>query len=404
MNRWMPQRSLFIPLLAFALLRCGATTTPSESKDPLNLGKAVAVAAGSSSSLALMENGTVMAWGSNGAGSLGNGTSHDSLKPVQVKGLEAVKQVSAGHSHALALTDAGEVWAWGANASGQLGVAASGLSKLPVRLQLASIVMVAAAGDTSFAIDAKGQVWAWGNNNGGQLGDGTTTNRDAPALVTGLSAVKISQLAASPHAALALDADGHVWAWGLRTTYVHGTGEWDGKELQPVQVTNLDAFTIRQLSMGVSHSLALLDDQTLIGWGGNHGGELGLEPKSPSTVKVPTALSNPGLASLVQVTGGNGVSVAVTDTGEVLTWGSNNSGLLGNGVTGDNRHQPTLLTDASGASVDGVLAVAASQNNGHVLAVRNDGSVLSWGSNSYGQLGDGTQTARDRPVTVVDLN
>lgn len=404
MNRSTSQRAWLFPLLTLAFLGCTGDWNPPGSGTPSNRGKVIAVSAGSAHSLALMDNGTVMAWGSNAAGSLGDGTGQDSLVPVQVMGLTAVKQVSAGHSHALALTNAGEVWAWGDNARGQLGVAASGSSKLPVRLELASVVAVVASGDASFAIDADGVVWGWGNNESGQLGDGTTMNRDSPTLLTGLSTVRITHLAASPHAVLAQDADGHVWGWGLRTAYVLGTGEWEGRQLEPIQVTSLDAFGIGQLAMGVSHSLALLNDQTLVGWGGNHGGELGLEPKSPPTVKAPTAFSNPGLTSLAQVAGGNGLSLAVTHAGEVFTWGSNTYGQLGDGVLDANRHLPTLLTDAAGATVLGVLTVSASQSNGHVLALRTDGSVFSWGANAYGQLGDGSLTARDRPVLVVGLN
>ncbi len=402
MNRRTIQMSFFLPLLVIALAGCGATQ-PHQPGGPPAGGKAIQVAAGSAHSLALIENGTVVAWGSNFNGSLGNGANTDSSTPVATKDLTDVVQVAAGYYHSIAVTSGGDVWTWGDNGAGQLGVTAVVSSNVPLKVAVADATDVIAAGDTSFAIDANGKVWAWGANSYGQLGDGSTADRTVPAAIAALSAVKITQLSASPNSVLAQDADGNVWAWGSRTTYVLGTGDWDGKQLTPVKVTNFDAFNVGQLAMGYSHALALLEDQTLIGWGGNHQGQLGSVPNAPATVHVPTALSNAGLVTLVQVAAGNGLSLAVTDAGEVLSWGSNLHGQLGDAVGTGNRYTPTVVKDKVGTPISDVVAVSASLSNGHVLALRADGSVLSWGANGYGQLGDDSTIERDRPVPVAGL-
>lgn len=405
MNRRTLQMFFVIPLLVFALAACGGTTqTPGGPPGgPPAGGKAIAVAAGTAHSLALIENGTVVAWGNNAKGTLGDGTDVSRFTPVQVKGLKDVVGVSAGYYHSIAVTSGGEVWAWGDNGAGQLGVSAPGSSSVPVKVAVANATDVIAAGDTSFAIDTDGKVWAWGVNAYGQLGDGSTGGRSTPTVIAALSGVRITQLAASPNFVLAQDADGHVWSWGSRTGYVLGTGDWDGSQLTPAIVTNLDAFNVSRLAAGYSHAMALLDDQTAIGWGGNHQGQLGSAPGAPPTVHVPTALSNAGLVALDQVAAGNGLSLAVTATGEVLTWGANTYGQLGEDVGLDNRYAPTSVKDKVGTPIGGIKAVAASLANGHVLALRADGSVLSWGANAYGQLGDGSTTDRDRPVQVAGL-
>lgn len=395
--------TLVLPLVMLGLAACGGTTPEPPPGPPGGAGKAIQVAAGSAHSLALIEDGTVVAWGSNFNGSLGDGTNLDRSTPVQTEGLDDVVAVAAGSSHSLAVTSSGEVWAWGDNSVGQLGVATPDSSNVPVKVAVTNATDVIAGGDTSFAIDTNGAVWAWGSNNDGELGDGSTTAHTTPATIAALSAVEIVQLAASPYAVLALDADGHVWAWGNRTSYVLGTGDWEGDQLTPVMVTNLDGFDISQLAMGNAHALALLADGTLLGWGGNQQGQLGQTPSAPATVHVPTVLSNAGLSSLLGVAGGNNLSLAVTDTGAVLSWGSNVYGQLGDAAGTGNRYVPTVLNDGAGAPITDVVAVAASRSNGHVLALRADGSVLSWGANAYGQLGDDSNTDRDRPVEVAGL-
>ena len=96
-----------------------------------------AIAAGGGHSLALDNNGTVWAWGYNGYGQLGNGSSGASHPvPVQVKNLNNIKAIAAGYNHLLALDNNGTVWAWGYNEYGQLGNGTNSLAPQPVPVQV----------------------------------------------------------------------------------------------------------------------------------------------------------------------------------------------------------------------------------------------------------------------------
>ncbi|HZD60824.1 MAG TPA: RCC1 repeat-containing protein, partial [Anaerolineae bacterium] len=166
------------------------------------------IAAGARHSLALKSDGTVLAWGRNDYGQLGNETTTSSSTPVQVSGLTNVTTVTAGWWHSLALELDGTVWAWGDNRYGQLGNETTTSSSKPVQVSnLSGVVAISSClGAHSLALKSDGTVWAWGGNWYGQLGDGTTTMyKTTPVQVSGLSGVVA--IAAGGEHSLALKQD-----------------------------------------------------------------------------------------------------------------------------------------------------------------------------------------------------
>ena len=180
----------------------GTTTTRDTPVKVVDVGgsgvlsNVVEVSAGYRHSLALLNDGTVRAWGFNYRGRLGDGTSITRETPVQVVGengngvLSDIIEVHAGQTHSLALDAHGNVWTWGANLTGQLGINSTTKSLTPVKVHgpndvgtLSNIVAIAAGWDHNLALDSYGRLWAWGRNDKGQLGDGTTTVRKVPVLV-----------------------------------------------------------------------------------------------------------------------------------------------------------------------------------------------------------------------------
>ena len=122
------------------------------------------VACGNSTTFAVKNDGTLWAWGANGAGQLGDGTTTRRYSPVQVTALARIVSVSAGGAHTVALTDDGSVWTWGGNGFGQLGDGTTTKHSLPAQVAGLSDVTAVSAGDNfTMALKGDGTVWTWGS-------------------------------------------------------------------------------------------------------------------------------------------------------------------------------------------------------------------------------------------------
>ncbi|HYO72467.1 MAG TPA: RCC1 repeat-containing protein, partial [Archangium sp.] len=353
--------------------------------------RALFIAGGDTHSLARLSDGTVWAWGSNGVGQLGDGTTTAARPtPAQVSGLTGIIAVDAGFDSSLAVRHDGTVWAWGSNFAGKLGDATNTQRTTPVQvLGLTGVTAVAAGSRHSLALRQDGTVWAWGANDNGQLGDGTTTQRSTPVQVSGLT--DVTTLTTGYSYALTVRQDGSVWGWG-NATRVGQPGDASNPRMisTPVQVPGLTGATA--VSAGGTHALVLRNDGTVWGWGSNSSGQLG-EVTLPSESSTPVLV--PGLSGVTAIAVGTTHSLLLLDDGSVRTCGDNAFGQLGNGKT---LHRFTPVPVSGLTSVTTVLA-----GNTHSLALRQDGTVWAWGSNTAGQLGDGTSINRRTPIQVPGL-
>lgn len=198
------------------------------------------------------------------------------------------------------------------------------------------------------------------------------------------------QVSAGAAHTLALKRDGTVWAWGKNNVGQLGDGTL-GPRTAPIQIPGLSGVVA--VAAGRVHSLALTKDGKVWAWGDNSSGQLGDGTTVPRQRPVP-------VNNLTQVTaiaaGGRFFSVALKSDGTVWTWGENAVGQLGDG-TNTPRLRPVAVPNLVNVS-------AISAGRGHVLALQRDGSVWAWGWNGMGQLGDGTQIDRTRPVQVRNVN
>jgi uncharacterized protein (TIGR03437 family) len=356
----------------------------------------MAVAAGAYHSVALTSDGTVWAWGYNGDGELGNGTTSNSELPVEVSGLTGViAAIAAGAAHSLALKSDGTVWAWGYNAAGELGNGSTSSSTLPAAVNnLTGAVAVAAGGETSLALKSDGTVWAWGYNLAGGLGNGSTTSSSVPVQVSGLTGAVA--IAVQKNGSLALKSDGTVWAWGYNADGELGNGSYVNSDV-PVEVSGLSG--VSGIAAGGYTGIALKSGGTVWAWGDNTYGELG-NGSTVANSSVPVEVS--GLTGAAAIAGGQYFGLAVAD-GTVQVWGDNTYGELGNGSMVSNSNVPVEaygLTD--------VVAIAGGFHHA-LAALGGDGTPnLTVSPASLGFVADGQQSVTvtnqgDAPLVIGNI-
>lgn len=291
--------------------------------------------------------------------------------------------ISAGHVHVIACTDSNEVLSWGCNSRGQLGDGSRIDRFEPAKAFSAPLVAVSAGGLHSLGLTSRGEVIAWGDNEFGQLGDSTCQGRLTPVTVTNGGVKAVS---AGWHHSLALTEAGEVLAWGCNNLGQLGNGNTETIR-KPCRVLG----GVQAISAGGRHSLALTTGGAVLSWGANDVGQLGLGCISQKGTchALPVEVISSGVKLIAA---GQSHCLALTLSGEVLAWGGNEDGQLGDGST-ETRPSPVKVREASA-----ILLLAAGQS--HSMALTVDGRVLTWGSNRRGQLGDGTAVPKFSPVQV----
>ena len=374
------------------------------------LNNVVSVVAANSFNLALLSDGTVASWGGNSYGQLGNNgfkANWELGQPhVMVSGLTGVKQIAGANEHALALMQDGTVRAWGNNQYGQLGNGRGGFEeatgenqRLPKVVEgLTGVKAIESGGGANFALLNNGTVMAWGSNTKGQLGiewpvecqnrrtpgceafecigeTGAELCSTRPHLVVTATETPLTEvvaISAGQEAAYALLKNGTVVSWGGNGRGQLGQGETASTKFVPpgYVITNTGEVlkNVVEVSGGMNHALARLKTGRVRGWGDAEKGGLGKEPKKPAcgkTLCYRTAILIKALTVKAEaVAAGSRFSLALSSH-EVYAFGRNEDGELGNGTT---------LNSATPAVVPGIGHVTSiSAANTHVLALLESG-------------------------------
>ena len=261
-----------------------------------------------------------------------NPANNSSTSIVQVREparFDNIIAISAGvgsdiaSGHTLALKSDGHVYGWGSNLSYQLGDGAGGNSTYssPVlAVALSNVIAIAAGGNHSLALKSNGTVWAWGENSTGQAGaqEQFTSFKSRATQVSGLTGTFIA-IAAGPGHSLALRSDGTVWGWGSNSTGQLGNGTTSGGPVYtPVQASGLT--NVVGIAAGQAFSLAVKADGTVWGWGSNFNNALGL-PSGTFSVSTPVQIS--GINGVQKISAGGSHSLALKNDGTVWSWGDN---------------------------------------------------------------------------------
>ena len=360
------------------------------------------VAAGYQHTCAILDNGSVMCWGENGHGQLGNGGTGDEHIPVWVDlGTDRTAvAITAGYRHTCAILDNGSVSCWGQGIFGQLGNGGTSQQTSPTLTSSlgtgrTAVAITAGYSHTCVILD-NGSVSCWGIGNKGHLGNGGTSQQNSPTLTsslgTGRTAVAIS--AGQYHSCAILDS-GSVSCWGYGIEGQLGNGG-TSQQNSPTLTSSLGTGrTAVAISAGGIHTCAILDNGSVSCWGEGSKGRLG--NGGTSQQNSPTLTNSLGTGrTAVAISGGAKHTCAILDSGSVSCWGDGAIGILGDGGTSD-QHSPTLTSSLG----TGRTAVALENGHAHTCAILDDASMKCWGNDNNKQLGNGaTGSTGDPPVLV----
>ena len=368
------------------------------------------VAAGNGFSLVLGANGVAMGFGLNTFGQLANPTNNGTATPNPAPsaiGPSNLVAVAAGHTWGVGLDSLGRVWTFGNNQYGQLGRATNAGTGNPNPVStlvdgLSHVTAIAAGQDHTLALRSDGTVWGFGTNSSGELGPSVAIGAmtTTPVQITGLSHV-IAIAAGSGHS-LALLADGTVWGFGYNFYGQLGNATNAGS-FNPAgnpTPTMVDGLTgVSAISAGTNFSMVLKSDGTVWGFGTNYSGELGTTTNNLVAVPNPTPTQVPGVSSIIAIAADGHHTLALKSAARVvIAWGPNRWGQLGT-ATNNGTDTPLLPTQVAGLSSASGLATGAD----HSLAVRADGSLVTFGRNESGELAM-TANATPNPTATQLLN
>lgn len=346
-------------------------------------------------------------------------------------------QVASGGQTSCGISTDQVGWCWGDSTQGQVGLGLNGHSasisapNQPLDTGKTKWSEMAVGYEHVCGVHTNGSLWCWGDDSAGQLGDGGSSLQDTPVHVTG-GAPQWSSVSAGTSHTCGVGTDHSLWCWGDNTEGQLGIGSTKSSNV-PTQVAGM---TWAAVSVGGVHTCATRIDQSLWCWGDNVHGELGIgsmqnqtspvlvDKKSWSQVSsgvTHTCALSIGhkTARLVWCWGDSGVSTSITpmkvdkrvkswvsvsagddetcgtrSNQQIYCWGTNSYGQLGQGDT-KTHQKPTQVTFRLGW----VTAVAGGMST---CAIRSDATLWCWGSNSFGQLGDHAREPRYLPTPVND--
>lgn len=304
------------------------------------------------------------------------------------------QKIAAGGWHSVVVCVDSTVKAFGENATGQLGNGTNTDSNVPVSSGLTNVIAVSAGGDQleAHSMALKSDGTVWAWGSNIYGQLGNASTTNTNTPVQTLLLNNVIAIAAGGWHSVALKSDGTVWTWGWNMDGQLGDGTLSDKII-PTQVPGLTDIT--QIAAGTYHVLALKSDGTVWAWGDNLYGQIG---NGTNGADVTTPVKVLGLTNVVKIAAGRFFSLAVKNDGSVWTWGQNLYGQLGDGTTTD-RYTPVQVSGLT-LALPAIVATGAF----HCTAVKSDGTVWAWGRNSYGNLGNNTLTNSSIPVQMLDIS
>ena len=393
-------------------------------------GKNIVDIYGSSTMIARDSDGKLYSWGYNEDGQLGNGTTANSSMPICISDIENsplsgkdIVDVYEISEVVIAKDSSGKLYSWGENYSGQLGNGTTENSSMPVcisdieesPLKGKNIVNVYVDFSTMIAKDSDGKLYSWGYNGSGQLGDGTTNESNIPICISNienspLNGKNIVDVHNYGSTIIAKDSNGKLYTWGENDygQLGNGTGTTENSSM-PICISDIENSPLKgknivNIYWYDSAIIAKDSDGKLYSWGRNNFGQLGNETTENSSMPICISdMENSPLngKDIVDVYA-DYTMIAKDSDGKLYTWGWNRKGQLGNGTT-ENSSMPICISNIENSPLKEKKIVNIYTGDDTIIAKDSEGKLYSWGSNGYGQLGDGTTTNSNIPICISDI-
>jgi len=382
---------------------------------------ASSISSGQETSCAILEQyylppaGNVVCWGAGNYGQLGNGVNTGSNTPVFAQlppGTYAV-EISVGWYSVCAILDDGSVFCWGRGSEGQLGNGANTHSNVPVQVDIPigrTATSISSEWHSCSVLD-DGSAVCWGRGVEGQLGNAANANSNVPQYVSPLTspAPHHLKIEVGKYHSCSILTDGSAACWGQGSSGQLGNGATTDSNV-PVGV-NLPP-QVTSISLGVKFTCATLPSGSAKCWGYGLYGQLGNSDWFTSLTPVNVDLP-PGMETL-EVSAGEYHTCALIEDGTAMCWGENSNGQLGLGISGgilmpndqgfDHNAPQQVQLSILTPSMTKLQAKSVASGGKHTCAIlQNPGfeeSIMCWGANDKGQLGDGGSTDSNVPVTV----
>ena len=345
-------------------------------------------------SCSILDNGSLMCWGLNNRGQIGIGTTTNAHTPqwVDLGSGTNVTQVANGYRHTCAMLENGSLMCWGENSNGQLGNGQSyNTQTTPLWVDLGAgrtATRIDASNDNICAIVDNGSLYCWGTNSNGMLNENPILlSRQFTPRWIDLGGHTPSSISVGNMNVCTILNNGSLYCWGddsygqLARGSVTGSDSWD-----PLYVDFGTGVTVSEVDVGSQHLCAIVDNGSLYCWGRNNYGQLGNGSggsSNPST-GTPSWVDLGTGRTAVAVSAGSANTCAIVDNGSLYCWGTNSYGEVGIGTTGGTPYTPQWVDLGVGRT-----AVAVSTGTTHTCATLDNGSISCWGSDYSGALGNG---------------
>ncbi len=343
-----------------------------------------------SHTLLIKEDGSLWAWGLNSSGQLGDGTTTNRNAPVNILPETKWIAVATGYDISFGIKKDGSLWVWGRNNVNLFGNNNSAETQRLIPGQVGTDTnwkSIATNGAIVVGVKSNGTIWNWGYNNNGQLGDGTNVTKAVPTQLG--TDTNWSSVTLNNSTTIALKQNGTLWAWGYNGESQFFVNSSNVNSNVPIQINSDTDW--KMVDLGAYHALAIKQDGSLWSWGRDTSGQVGIGSSTFSTQLLPVRIGSDN--NWTKISASSDISFALKSNGSLWAWGSNSYGRSAQ-IVGSRTNQPTQI--GNGLNWMDIFAGANAS-----LGVKSDKSIWVWGSNQNGLLGLNQDAFKKIPVQVT---